>query len=145
VLSEYWTRRWTLWLIDSSSSPYGFQQCLKDSRKKRHELKHLKWTRNIVCNHHVPQTSWVSLRKLRLDLELITTHLSLGVMLHFPQQKLLKFSNNCLRESNVSWNEIVLSMFCWRVTELASTLAGRVISCCEGRSEARDWGGEGSW
>ena len=36
VLIEDSTRRWTLWLPDSSLSPkHGFQQSLKDSRKKR--------------------------------------------------------------------------------------------------------------
>lgn len=34
VLIEDWTRRWILWSIDSSSSPHGFQQSLKDSRNK---------------------------------------------------------------------------------------------------------------
>jgi len=36
VFSEDSTIRWTLWEINSSSSPNGFQQCLKDSKKKRH-------------------------------------------------------------------------------------------------------------
>jgi len=55
VLSEYSTRRWTLWLIDYHHHRMVFNNALKiQGRKGMAKLKHLKdtqWTRNIVCNH----------------------------------------------------------------------------------------------
>jgi len=53
VLSEDSTRRWTLWLIDSSSWPHGFEQSLKDLRNKR--LIFERYTRSLLKSYDKTQ------------------------------------------------------------------------------------------